>query len=327
MSRKAAMRQTGAALLAAMLTVALVATFAATSLWQQWGSIEVERAERQRLQVNWMLAGALDWSRLIMREDGRTSGSTDHLNEPWAMVLKEARLSTFLAADQNNTAAVDLGDALDAFLSGTVQDAYAKMNVSNLLVNGAIDQQQKARFGRLFETLGIQPSELELLCTGLLQSQGTTQTLQNPGLLPLKPQRFRQLTWLGINPVTLKRLEPYATLLPTATPVNLNTAPAEVLYAVVSGLDMARARQAVQARAAAPFTDLAKAASVLGVVPSTLVANQHAVASRAFFVYGRMRIEEISLQEISLVERDGTQTKTLWRERVVLPPATASPLQ
>ena len=33
--------QRGAALLIAMLTVALVATFAAASLWQQWRGVEV----------------------------------------------------------------------------------------------------------------------------------------------------------------------------------------------------------------------------------------------------------------------------------------------
>ena len=40
----------GAALLAAMLTVTLVATLAATALWQQWRSVEVEAAERARVQ-------------------------------------------------------------------------------------------------------------------------------------------------------------------------------------------------------------------------------------------------------------------------------------
>ena len=89
--------QRGAALLAAMLTVTLVAAFAASALWQQWRAIEVEAAERTRIQAAWMLLGALDWSRLILAEDARGSGS-DSLAEPWAVPLAEARLSTFLAA-------------------------------------------------------------------------------------------------------------------------------------------------------------------------------------------------------------------------------------
>lgn len=46
---------TGAALLAAMLTVALVASMAAAALWQQWRGIEVETAERARTQSLWVL--------------------------------------------------------------------------------------------------------------------------------------------------------------------------------------------------------------------------------------------------------------------------------
>ena len=99
--------QRGAALLLAMLVVTLVATLAAAALWQQWRSAEVEQAERQRMQAGWILTGALDWARLILREDARdnqSSGNADHLGEPWATPLEEARLSSFLAADKNNNA-------------------------------------------------------------------------------------------------------------------------------------------------------------------------------------------------------------------------------
>src|SRR5690242_4911833 len=108
--------QTGAALLAAMLTVTLIATFAAAALWQQWRAVEVETAERARLQASWVLVGALDWARLILREDGRNAGA-DHLAEPWAVPLEEARLSSFLAAEKN-IASDALEGLPDAFLSG-----------------------------------------------------------------------------------------------------------------------------------------------------------------------------------------------------------------
>lgn len=87
-------RQQGAAILTAMLTVVLVATLTATALWQQWRGVEIEAAQRTRLQSAWVLTGALDWARLILREDGRKGGA-DHLAEPWAVPLEQARLSTF----------------------------------------------------------------------------------------------------------------------------------------------------------------------------------------------------------------------------------------
>jgi general secretion pathway protein K len=39
------------------------------------------------------------------------------------------------------------------------------------------------------------------------------------------PQRMDQLAWLGLSPATVAALEPYVTLLPSRTQVNLNTAP------------------------------------------------------------------------------------------------------
>ena len=126
------LHQRGAALLIAMLTVALVAMFAAASLWQQWRSVEVETAERARIQSGWILTGALDWARLLLREDELASGLVDHLGEPWAVPLKEARLSSFLAADSSNTTTDLAPDTMEAFLSGQIVDLQSMMNVNNM---------------------------------------------------------------------------------------------------------------------------------------------------------------------------------------------------
>jgi type II secretory pathway component PulK len=104
MASSRAPAQRGAALLLAMLVVTLVATLASAAVWQQWQHVAVEQAERDRLQAGWILTGSLDWARLILREDARTNqntGSGDHLAEPWAVGLEEARLSSFLAIDKN----------------------------------------------------------------------------------------------------------------------------------------------------------------------------------------------------------------------------------
>src|SRR6187399_2594435 len=135
-------RQRGAALLTAMIIVALVATLAGSMVWQQWRAIQVEAAERARTQSAWVLSGALDWARLILREDAKTGG-TDHLGEPWAVPLAEARLSTFLAADKDNTE-----DAPDAFLSGSITDANSRYNLADVVRNGRIDPLELATLQR-----------------------------------------------------------------------------------------------------------------------------------------------------------------------------------
>ena len=87
-------RQRGAALLMAMLTVALVSTLASAALWQQWRQVEIDMAERGRTQTAWMMTGALDWARLILREDAVSGQGTgvDHLGEPWALPVQESKL-------------------------------------------------------------------------------------------------------------------------------------------------------------------------------------------------------------------------------------------
>ena len=147
-----------------MLTVTLVATFAAAALWQQWRSVEVETAERARVQSTWILTGALDWSRLILREDGRAGGA-DHLAEPWAVPLNEARLSAFLAVDKNASET-----EREAFLSGQVIDLQGKLNVNNLIEGNSLSATALASFSRLFELLGLPKEQLLTLASSLLEA-------------------------------------------------------------------------------------------------------------------------------------------------------------
>jgi general secretion pathway protein K len=307
--------QRGAALLAAMLTVTLVATLAAAALWQQWRSVEVEAAERVRVQSAWILTGALDWGRLILREDARTGGP-DHLGEPWATSLEESRLSTFLAADKGVSQVGD--DARDAFLSGQISDQQARMNIFNLVQANAISPLWLDAFSRLFIQLGLPVQELNALAENLRFAADNSAGNKSGALAALWPQRLPDLPLLGLSQVSLRVLEPYITLLPTRTPVNLNTASPEVVQAMVSGLDAARAQQLVGERARTPLTTLDAAAKALGMTSTGLNADLHAVSSRYFEVRGRLRLDQIALEERSLVRRDGLDVQTLWRERVAL---------
>ena len=314
----------GAALLAAMLTVSLVAMLAAGAAWQQWRTVEVESTERQHAQAQWLLLGALDWARIILREDARSGNAdapTDHLAEPWAIPLQEARLSTFLAANSNNSAgnkSVTNGsstfsntfseDALtqEVYLSGQIIDLQARMNVSNLLQGNQIDLKSLQAFERLFEALSLPTAQLNTLAQGLVAAQ------QQKDGAPLLPQRVSQLTWLGLTPQTLNSLAPYITVLPTRTPVNLNTAPPVVLYASVAGLSLADAKRLSDQRAQNPWSSLDAFQKAAGKPVS--VDGTHSVNSRFFLVVGRLRMPATSLVERSVVQRDQVDVKVLWRE-------------
>jgi general secretion pathway protein K len=310
-SRAAARNQRGAALLAAMLTVALVASLAATSLWQQWRNVEVESAERARVQAQWVLAGALDWARLILREDAR-SGGADHLAEPWAVPLQEARLSTFLATDKSSP--VDSDTMTQTFLSGGISDLQGRLNVRNLVDAGKVSAPALHAFSKLFEKLKLPNAELVALAENLRFALDASPENGSSALAPLVPQRVSQLGWLGLSPATLAVLLPYITLLPVATPVNLNTADAMVLYASIPLADMAMAQRLVSVRQASHFRALSDAAKFLGEPANQLVDAQHSVNSRFFEVYGRLRQEDAIVEQRSVLQRDATEVKTLWKD-------------
>lgn len=305
--------QRGAALLLAMLTVTLVATFAASAMWQQWRAVEVETAERGHVQSAWILVGALDWSRLILREDGR-SGGADHLAEPWAVPLQEARLSTFLAADKNVSQVDDAStDTTEAFLSGQISDLQGRLNLRNLTGTAADQAVTLAQFTRLFERLGLPRQELTLLASGLQRAQAAPAEDSSTDA-PLMPPTVSQLGWLGLAPSTIAALSPHVTLLPVRTPVNINTANVDVLMAAIEGLDMASAQQIVQTRETRHFRTLEDARPLLGASYDRSVGSL-AVASSYFEVRGRLRLGDAMVDERSLVRKIGMEVTTLWRER------------
>jgi general secretion pathway protein K len=334
--------QSGAALISAMLVVTLVATLASVALWQQWRHVEVESAERHRVQSSWLLNGALDWSRLILREDamagvaGSSGGNADHLAEPWALPLKEAKLSTFLAQDQQ----LREGDP-EVFLSGQITDAQSRINLTNWFeagdgkVSAKMNEPMQLALVRLFNVLDLPRAELERLAAAWRAAVQSAR-LSNPAMgqasqgtasgASLLPQQITQLQWLGLSAETVQRLSPYVTILPEVTPVNLNTASAEVIYATVPGLDLAAAQQFVQQRTRSHFSNLTDASKALG--GKTLEARWHTVGTRFFEVWGRLRMEDRTQEETALILRDTGNVTFVWRQKIagILPPSNRESL-
>ncbi len=316
--------QRGAALLLAMTLLALVASLAAGMVWQQWRAVQVESAERSRGQSTWILAGALDWTRLILREDVR-SGAVDHAGEPWATPLAEARLSSFLAADREASA----DSEVEAFLSGSITDAQARYNLRNLFTDeGQAVAVERDTLGRLCAAAGLNPKDTERIITGLASAwrarsaipaaggaaaggastlgtgAGAGASTQDEDTRVLPVQRFEHLAWLGLEPAVLQALRPLVDVLPTRTPVNLNTAGREVLAAVLA-VDAGTAERLVQARQQQAFERLEQVRALLPP-GSPLESSRVSVGSQYFEVRGRLRLEDRVLEEASLVRRRGT---------------------
>ncbi len=316
--------QRGAALLTAMIIVTLIASLAAGMVWQQYRAVQTEAADRARAQSSWILQGALDWARLILQEDAKQNRNkpVDHLGEPWAVPLAEARLSTFLATDR--TAATE-DEGPEAFLSGSIEDAQSRYNLRALLGGPQVPALEQRVLERLCTQVNAPPGTAAVIIAGLraafpAAASGASSPASGPSdndsdSGPLRPAGLDQLAWLGLDADTLARLQPYVVLLPKATPVNLNTAPREVIAALFDGMDLASAERLVQARKAQPLQSTADAAPYLPA-DTKIEAGRASVDSSFFIVTGRLRLDERQLEQRSLIERQGLNMVVLARERI-----------
>src|SRR3954467_10106233 len=87
--------QRGVAVITALLLTTLAITVVASLFWQQ--QVQVRSIENQRLQLQkqWIFRGALDWARLILREDAKSTG-IDDLKEAWSVPLADTRLDQYV---------------------------------------------------------------------------------------------------------------------------------------------------------------------------------------------------------------------------------------
>lgn len=329
--RAAARHQRGAALLTAMIIVTLVSTLAAGMIWQQWRAVQVESAERARAQSAWVLLGALDFAKLILIEDLKSTNGRNFtaLTEPWATPLAEARISTFLAVDKSNA-----DDGPEAFLSGYIVDAQSRYNLANL-VAAAVDKTpatvapaELKTLERLCDFVGVDKGVASRIATGLQDAIRSTTGSSGAAAAPLMPQTVEQLTWLGIDNASVQALLPYVTLLqtPAQTPVpaiNVNTASQQVLAAVIEGLDLGTAERLVQTRQRTPFKSMAEFNQQLGTL--TPPANRLAVRSDYFEVFGRLRLEDRMLTEHSVVFRASTSAVNVLRHERIASVDMSSP--
>lgn len=278
-------------MLLALMLMALVATLASALLSRQGQALALEDAERSRSQSAWILGGAQDWARLILREDAR-SGGADHLGEPWATPLAEARLSSFLAAERDASESADL----EAFLSGAIGDAQSRYNLRNLVDDqGKLLEAEQATLSRLCQARGLSPQLAQRLASDLAASWGTGEER------PIAVRRFEHLAWLGMSAATLDALRPVVEVLPQRTPLNLNSAPAAVMAAVL-GIDAGSAERLVQSRRTQPLMSLDQA-RVLLPAEARLDPARVSVGSSYFEVRGRVRVGDRFLQQRSLLHR------------------------
>jgi general secretion pathway protein K len=295
----------------ALLLTTLAITIVASLFWQQ--QVQVRSIENLRLQLQkqWILRGALDWAGLILREDAKHS-SVDNLGEPWAVPLAETRLDEYI---ENGRADTDIADAA---LTGGISDAQARYNLTNLCPDGIIDPVEVSAFARLLDNAKLDPALAQATAATMAAALSKPESAaadkgRQPGSLPMKLEQLDDLLAVpGFSPQMVDRLKDFVIFLPRATPVNVNTSPAEVLAAIIDSLSPADAAALVTSRNTASFRDLADFTNRLPGKHFFASPGKISIATNYFLVNGKVRMSRAGLEMQALVERNGVNTKIIW---------------
>ena len=315
--QRALHKQHGVAVITALLLTTLAITVVASLFWQQ--QVQVRSIENQRLQLQkqWILRGALDWAALILREDAKHS-SIDDLDEPWAVPLAETRLDQYVENDRDTTNGTPnetniSRDISDASLSGNISDAQARYNLTDLSANGLVNPAEVAAFERLLSSMQLDPALAQATADVMAAAQTKPANATDP-----QPMMLTQLDDLlavpGFTPEALDTLKNFVIFLPPGAQasVNVNTASAEVLAAVIGTLSLADATTLVSSRKSASFRDISDFSNRLQGIPVAAFANKLSVTTQYFLVNGKVRLRRAGQEVLALVERKNLTTKILW---------------
>jgi general secretion pathway protein K len=283
----------GGAVIMAMLVVAVATTLVAGALWQQSALIRETENERALAQARWLLRGAIDWAGVILQEDGRTS-SVDHRGEPWAVPLADTRLN------END-------GRPPAYLAGAIDDEQGKFNLRNLAATNGIDTNELEVLRRLLALLRIDGKFADLIAeraVGALRSRREAADLGRA--------YADELLQVGMEAEAAERLRPFVTVLPEPTPLNVNTAPPELLAARIANFEIVDAKRLVATRDRAHFKDLADALQRLRQVAPQASETGLAVSTRYFTIDGTVTYGAAHLSARALVRRDPNRIEVVW---------------
>ena len=297
------MRVRGAALLMALVVAALATLIVSGLFWRQF--VLVRTIENQQLmsQSRLLLRGALDWARSILREDAAHQPYVA-LSQPWAQPLAETRLDQL-----GESSAL----ASQASMSGSMEDAQSRLNLRNLVgANGSIDLAQHTVLANLVSELSLPAPTADLISAYVIQTSpfagaapptGTgAQTGSAPPPLPLVfPEDVARVP--GLDPAVGPRLAPYVVMLDAApTPVNFNTASAEVIAAELS-LPLSDARGVVADRDRTPFINTGNIRGRLVGRGTNFSDNNVSVSSNYFFIRGEIKLQRADTRMEALIKR------------------------
>ena len=295
----------------ALIVVSLISICIASLVWQQDFEIRKTRIYKENTQVFWLQRSLIDIVRLVLRIDMSNSQGVDHFGEIWALPIENSSIDDFLKNQ-------DLPEELKGVkFSGSIQDAQALFNISNLWdANftapnlGAIQT-----YSNLLEQLGLNKNLANQTAQYVLRTNRRLQYLDELINVP------------GYTSDTIRRISQFAIVLPEPTAINLNTVSVEVLLAMWPTLSPADAIKLTQLRLAVPLKSQGDITTLLSkVLPNKTLQSDSTVGVKSdyWLANTNMLIEQRNINTQTLIKRfitrqaDNNFTLVLWSKQKVI---------
>lgn len=307
-------RQQGVAIITVMLVVALITVIVASLFWRTHIGVRSIENRLALTQADWIQRAAIDWSRVVLMADRRAPGAlanVDHLAEPWALPVPDTVVDETVFAGGT----VASRDGRSAVLSGWMDDAQGRLNLTNLI------NDPQGVWLAAFRRLLVQAGQSESLAVAVRDRLRLSATRNvdgkvvppQPGYYPLL--RSRDLLRIpGFDPAVVAAIDLHVVILPISTPVNINTCRPEVLAAMLENMDVATARNLAGPNAVRLYKSLAEAQQAFNY-RDPLPPDRFAVSSNFFIVNGAIRYERIEALTQTLVQRQGNKVEVIWQFR------------
>jgi general secretion pathway protein K len=296
--------QRGATVIAALAIVSFVSVLAVHLIERQERWYRQVKLEGDRLQALALVQAAIDYGRAVLADDERNN-SIDHADEPWARPLPPMTVEGGL-------------------LSGRIEDLQGRLNLNRLITT-----EGRAPLEKLWRHLGLADDLLAALVDWLDAESDTTYpggaedqyylALAQPYRAANKPLSSLDELLLvrGFNADVVERLRPYVAVMPGTRPLNVNTAPVEVLLAAIPGLTLEQAVALRRAGDREPFADKEEFKRRLVELgwDAAAVLPPYGVKSWNFVVQGEVRWGEVRIGMTVGLERQegGGSPHIVWK--------------
>jgi general secretion pathway protein K len=285
-----------------MLLAALAAAIAATVFAEQQRWSRTVENRRDQVQAQALAMAGVQWARQILYDDVKRS-TLDHLGEPWALSLPPVPLE-------------------NGEIRGAIADAQARLNINALGTSGTQATAERKRIERLFAQRGGPVAAIDAIADwvdadGSPRPTGAEDAryaaLPAPGFAANAPLiRVAELSQvIGVTAPALARVVPFLSALPAGTPTNVNTAPPEVLAAIVDNLSSDGQAALVARRAQRPFATVPDFRSSLPQGAALAGEDSLSVKSDNFYVTIEAREGKTFARARALLHRSTGQWPTV----------------